>query len=635
MTNILEYTLSLQDKMSSKLRSIGINSDSALSSFAALQSKANVVNVRMNEMGRSVSTLRDRLSLLRSERDLIPESQISAIKRYNAEINKLSNQVYRLENISGGRFKRWTSDAFNQIPFANLITNPLVMAGTVAAASMKKGFENEKYEVAFNVMLGGDESKAQKLISDIKKFGAKTPYETKDIYEVSKMLLNFGIANEKVMPSVKMLGDIAMGDSEKLKSLSLAFSQMSSAGKLNGQDLLQMINAGFNPLQEISKKTGKSMGTLRDEMSKGKISSSMVTEAFKAATEQGGRYYQMTEKMSKSGAGKFSNLMDSINNTFISLYDLISPIIIPVIDTLTSTFDKLQIGVKNAVKFISDWKTKLQECSPVVTILTGVVIGIASAFVLYQTWTTLASMATKVWTGVQAAFNAVMAINPVALIVLAVIALIAAITFVIMKTEGWGKTWKNVTEYVKLSFQQMGAFLNLKWLQIQDTFLTGFEVIKTGWFKLKALWDEKGAAQGLAKISDDRDKRAVEIAKAKGKVDELSKARKDLTVWEVKWNDKKLSDVTGKLKTQLGINSLNPVNNITDKNNTGNNNSDAKTTASNISTGGTRNTQITIHLGKFFDNIVLQGGAKENANEIYTVLEECFVRVLASAESAG
>ena len=77
------------------------------------------------------------------------------------------------------------------------------------------------------------------------------------------------------MPMLRAIGDISMGDTQKLQSLTLAFAQMSSTGKLMGQDLLQMINAGFNPLSVISEKTGKSIGVLKDEMSKGAISAKM------------------------------------------------------------------------------------------------------------------------------------------------------------------------------------------------------------------------------------------------------------------------------------------------------------------------------------------------------------------------
>ena len=86
----------------------------------------------------------------------------------------------------------------------------------------------------------------------------------------------YKLSAENVTKDLQILGDISGGNSERMKYLTLAFSQAGSAGKLMGQDLLQMVNAGFNPLQVISEKTGRSMGDLRKDMEKGKISFSML-----------------------------------------------------------------------------------------------------------------------------------------------------------------------------------------------------------------------------------------------------------------------------------------------------------------------------------------------------------------------
>ena len=95
-----------------------------------------------------------------------------------------------------------------------------------------------------------------------------------------------------------------MGNNEKFSSMTLAFAQMSAAGRLMGQDLNQMINAGFNPLQVISEKTGKSIAVLKKEMEQGAISSEMVADAFAAATSEGGRFYNMLEKQNTGIRGE-------------------------------------------------------------------------------------------------------------------------------------------------------------------------------------------------------------------------------------------------------------------------------------------------------------------------------------------
>lgn len=127
-------------------------------------------------------------------------------------------------------------------------------------------------------------------------------------------MLGFNIELEKVMPMLKSIGDISMGNRERFNSLTLAFSQMSATGKLMGQDLLQMINAGFNPLTEISAKTGKAMSTLKEEMSAGSVSAKMVEDAFKSATAEGGRFHGMLGRQSKTLRGSLSNLQGAFTD---------------------------------------------------------------------------------------------------------------------------------------------------------------------------------------------------------------------------------------------------------------------------------------------------------------------------------
>lgn len=173
--------------------------------------------------------------------------------------------------------------------------------------------EIEGFEISFRTLLGNKE-KADALFSEIREFAVKTPLQLKDLSSAAQTLLSFNIDEAEIMPMLRSIGDISMGDTQKLQSLTLAFAQMSSTGKLMGQDLLQMINAGFNPLSIIAEKTGKSIGTLKDEMSKGAISADMVKQAFIDATAEGGKFHGMLEQQSKGIAGSISNLQGAIDD---------------------------------------------------------------------------------------------------------------------------------------------------------------------------------------------------------------------------------------------------------------------------------------------------------------------------------
>lgn len=167
--------------------------------------------------------------------------------------------------------------------------------------------EIESLEISFETLLGSKD-KADELFGAIREFAVNTPMTMNSLASGAQTLLGFGIEAEKVMPILQQIGDISMGDAQKFNSLTLAFAQASSAGKLAGQDFLQMVNAGFNPLNEMAKMTGKSISQLKKEMEEGQISTAMLESAFEHATAEGGMFHGMLEKQSQGIQGALSNL---------------------------------------------------------------------------------------------------------------------------------------------------------------------------------------------------------------------------------------------------------------------------------------------------------------------------------------
>lgn len=189
------------------------------------------------------------------------------------------------------------------------------------------------------------------LIPQIKELAKVSPLTLSDMVNAEKMMLGFNIRAEDTIRYLQALSDISMGDGVKFKSLTLAFSQMSAAGKLMGQDLNQMINAGFNPLQIIAERTGKSIATLKDEMSKGAVSAEMVQQAFIDATSAGGKFYQMSENASKTINGQLSMMQDALDAAFNEMGQVSEDVIIGAIQASTSliqnyeTVGKVLIGL--------------------------------------------------------------------------------------------------------------------------------------------------------------------------------------------------------------------------------------------------------------------------------------------------
>jgi tape measure domain-containing protein len=231
-----------------------------------------------------------------------------AIEAARAFIRIYADDTQLRATLAGlkGQLQR-TSEAFSGIA-----TNATIAGiGAAAAGIVTVGANAERTAVAFEVMLGSAD-RAKQMLDEIYALGANSPFGAAEFMQAGQVLLNFGASADSVLPTLSMLGDIAAGDSEKLQRMTMVYGQMTAAGRLMGQDLLQMINAGFNPLQQISEATGESMLELKKRMEAGGISSNEVAEAFKAATSEGGRFYGMTSRISKTTIGVWMTLKDEI-----------------------------------------------------------------------------------------------------------------------------------------------------------------------------------------------------------------------------------------------------------------------------------------------------------------------------------
>ena len=141
MATTLEYIFSLQDKMSAKIGNITVTSDRMLGKFADLEKKTLSVNKTFNETGRTLGSLREKIALLQAEREWIPAENIEGIRAYNREMKKLTKEITKLESLNGGKFKKWSKEAFAAMPGSNLIGNPLV-AGAAAIGFAGKSAMN-------------------------------------------------------------------------------------------------------------------------------------------------------------------------------------------------------------------------------------------------------------------------------------------------------------------------------------------------------------------------------------------------------------------------------------------------------------------------------------------------------------
>ncbi len=282
--------------------------------------------------------------------------------------------------------------------------------------------EFQSMQTAMETMVGKDV--AGPLMAQIKELAKISPLTMSDMVGAEKMMLGFNIQAEDTIKYLKALSDISMGESSKFNSLTLAFSQMSAAGKLMGQDLNQMINAGFNPLQQISEKTGKSIATLKDEMSKGAVSAEMVQQAFIDATSAGGKFYNMSENASKTINGQLSMMQDALDAAFNEMGQASESVIMS--------------GIKATTSLIQNYET-----------VGKVLVGLVATYGAYRTAVILTTIATSKHTiaeialtnarvlarKAQIALNAAMLTNPYVALATVVTGLVATMWVLSTRTS--------------------------------------------------------------------------------------------------------------------------------------------------------------------------------------------------------
>jgi tape measure domain-containing protein len=196
----------------------------------------------------------------------------------------------------------------------------------IATASVKLAADAETAAVQFEVLTGSAES-ANKILSEMRKLDQESPLGFTDFQQSAKTMLGFGVSANEASERMRQLSMISMGNADRMQQLSLAFSQTTAAGRLMGQEVLQFVNAGFNPLQQISKMTGESMAQLKKRMEEGGVSVQEVGMALDFATGKGGLFFGMNEKIAQTTAGQLAKLQSDFKMLGVELGNSLIPVL--------------------------------------------------------------------------------------------------------------------------------------------------------------------------------------------------------------------------------------------------------------------------------------------------------------------
>lgn len=422
---------------------------------------------------KTVSSAKSQAAKLAAEYKKQGLSASEAFKKAWAEIERDSEQKSK---ETASNWKNNLSDKLGSLAKTGLatFTGAIVAAGSaiggLAGIATKYNSQMEDYFANFTVLLGST-TEATKHVEALKKFAAKTPFEMAGLANASKQLLSFGIGIDDIMPDLQMLGDISLGNQERFKGLALVFAQVASAGKLTGQDLLQFINQGFNPLQVIAEQTGKSMSDLKEEMSDGKITYEMVAEAMRVATSEGGKFYQGMEVQSQTLSGMWSTLKDDtmslIGEAFTPFSEILKTNVMPalqgVVEQMSAAFadPNIQTSISNIASGLGDFITKVAELVsewlPKViegfawlldhsNEITAGIIGLGTALMVLNVANMIMGLvkafqafklANEGATIAQWLLNAAMSANPIGIVVALIAGLVAAVIYLWNTNEGF------------------------------------------------------------------------------------------------------------------------------------------------------------------------------------------------------
>lgn len=249
--------------------------------------------------------LADRLSRTRLGSNAYKElkTELEGVRRELSEINGDATQT---ENKLGRLLK-------NTLRLVALHT-----AGTFLRNVREVTAEFELQRVALGSIIQ-DTERASSLFRQIKAAAIESPFEIKDLVSYTKQLSAYQIETDKLFETTMKLADVSAGLGVDMSRLVLAYGQVRAAAVLRGQELRQFTEAGIPLVDKLAEKfreLGREGTTTADVfqlISERAVPFRMIEEIFDDMTSAGGMFYKMQEKQAKTLAGQWANLKDAVS----------------------------------------------------------------------------------------------------------------------------------------------------------------------------------------------------------------------------------------------------------------------------------------------------------------------------------
>ena len=577
MANLLEFLVKINDMASGPLKQLGNNGQT---SFDKISNSVNKFQGKLNTLGMNINQIDSKLNQLKATREISFDTR--QIRRINTEIDQLQNKKDRLEGTrSGGGFGSILG----------------IGAGFAAFGFFKEAIESgigRQMDLTSLQTLVGT-GPGNKLNEQLKNYAQKSIYGN-EIFNEGKLLAGSGVKAGNVMPVLSMIGDIAMGKKDRMQSIALAFAEANSTGYLNGRQEMMMRTALFNPLESLSKMSGKSMEQLTKDMAHHRVSIDMLVKSMEYATGPMGRFYQMQKKLQETDAGKWTTFLGTLS---MKMGDL-GLALMPVVGNFASFSNAL-----------------LNNQSALISIATAIG-GMTIAWGAYTVATNLAAISSA-------------ALEVAAYWPLAVVGAVAGgIAYLIAENDKYGQSALDAaSDTLTLQDRIFGGFqkldngmteISLGWV---DDFLYGLKDIQLHVVSLFERLDHIGGAKTMA----ERWKwmRGLDQTDADKEINQ----RRDMR--------QKKMDMLAMGLNRYGHKGISPIDIATGKYTaTGGGNGESvmgEATGKQITGGGVRS--ITINIAKFQDKTEIHSATlKEGVHEIEEMLRDMYLRVINSTAAA-
>jgi len=255
---------------------------------------------------------------------------------------------FKVDEASAKRAETRTEKMSKKMKFAIIgIATGILAIGKMAVDAAS---EMEMLTTQFEVMLGSAE-KAEIMMKDLTKFAAETPFSLTDLAKGTQTLLSYGIESNKVIDTMKMLGDTAKGNAENIMTLSTAFGRIQAEGKATGETLNMIQDRGIGIFKQLAELRGVTVAEIRKMVSKGQVSSVDVQKAFETMTSAGGMFFEGMKKQSLT----FMGLVSTMKDNFKLLLAEVGTTFLPTMKLLVETITKLVQGpLKEFIQILTE-----------------------------------------------------------------------------------------------------------------------------------------------------------------------------------------------------------------------------------------------------------------------------------------